>query len=133
MATALLRKGTIVFDELGHSVKEIEFLTDPTAGEVRIASLESLNSSFLPAVIDRLSRKFPRLTFDVLSIPAPTTQHLEVLHERTVDLAVIHLTPPFEHDDLTAEFSVFRRNDGCGGPGQQMGTTAQNRACRACR
>src|SRR5438093_414063 len=35
---------------LGHSVKEIEFLTDPTAGEVRIASLESLNSSFLPAV-----------------------------------------------------------------------------------
>jgi len=102
--TALLRRGTIVFDELGHSVKEIEFLTDPTAGEVRIASLESLNSSFLTAVIDRLSRKFPRLTFHVLSIPAPTTQHLEVLHERTVDLALTHLTPPFEHDDLAAEF-----------------------------
>ncbi len=102
--TALLRRGTIVFDELGHSVKEIEFLTDPTAGEVQIASLESLNSSFLPAVIDRLSRKFPRLTFHVLSIPAPTSQHLEVLHERTVDLAVTYLAPPFEHDDLTAEF-----------------------------
>ena len=102
--TALLRRGTIVFDELGHSVKEIEFLTDPTAGEVQIASLESLNSSFLPAVIDLLSGKFPRLTFHVLSIPAPTTQHLEVLHERTVDLAVTYLTPPFEHDDLTAEF-----------------------------
>src|SRR5262249_1283200 len=102
--SALLRRGTIVFDELGHSVKEIEFLTDPTAGEVRIASLESLNSSFLPAVIDRLNRKFPRLTFHVVSIPGPTTQHLEVLYERTVDLAVTHLTPPFEHDDLTAEF-----------------------------
>jgi DNA-binding transcriptional LysR family regulator len=102
--TALLRRGIIVFDELGNSVKEIEFLTDPTAGEVRIASLESLNSSFLPAVIDRLSRKFPRLRFHVLSIPAPTSQHLEVLHERTVDLAVTYLAPPFEHDDLTAEF-----------------------------
>jgi DNA-binding transcriptional LysR family regulator len=79
---ALLRRGAIVFDELGHSVKEIEFLADPTAGEVRIASLESLNSAFLPAVIDRLSRKFPRLTFQVLSIPAPRTQYLEILHER---------------------------------------------------
>src|SRR5262249_47021898 len=101
--TALLRRGTIVFDELGHSVKEIEFLTDPAAGEVRIASLEVLNSSFLPAVIDRVSRKLPRLMFHVLSIPAPTSQHLEVLRERTVDLAVTYLTPPFEHDDLTAE------------------------------
>jgi len=102
--TALLRRGTIVFDELGHSVKEIEFLTDPTAGEVRITSLESLNSAFFPAVIDRLSRKFPRLTFHVLSIPGHTTQHLEVLHERSVDLAVTYLRPPFEHDDLAAEF-----------------------------
>jgi hypothetical protein len=62
-----------VFDELGHSVKDIEFLTDPTAGEVRIASLEALHTGFLPAVIDRLSRKFPRLTFHVLSIPVPGT------------------------------------------------------------
>ncbi len=102
--SALLRRGAIVFDELGHSVKEIEFLADPTAGEVRIASLESLNSGFLPAVIDRLSRKFPRLTFHVLSIPAPRTQHLEILYERSVDLAVTYLTPPFENDDLAAEF-----------------------------
>jgi DNA-binding transcriptional LysR family regulator len=101
---ALLRRGAIVFDELGHSVKEIEFLADPTAGEVRIASLEVLNSGFLPAVIDRLGHKFPRLMFHVLSIPAPTAQHLEILHERSVDLAVTYVAPPFEHDDLTAEF-----------------------------
>jgi DNA-binding transcriptional LysR family regulator len=37
---ALLRGGTIVFDDLGRSVKEIEFLADPTAAEVRIASIE---------------------------------------------------------------------------------------------
>jgi DNA-binding transcriptional LysR family regulator len=102
--SALLRRGTIVFDELGHSVEEIEFLADPTAGEVRIASIEALNSTFLPAVIDRLSRKFPRLRFDVLSVPPTSPQYLEVLHERRVDLAVTYLAPPFEHDDLTAEF-----------------------------
>src|SRR5262249_34032661 len=98
--SALLRRGAIVFDELGHSVKEIEFLADPTAGEVRIASLESLNADFLPAVIDRLGRKFPRLTFHVLSIPAATTQHLEILYERSVDLAVTYLTPAFGHHGL---------------------------------
>src|SRR5262245_59865630 len=103
-ARALLSRGRAAFDELKQSRRDIEFLTDPTAGEVRIASLESLNSFFLPAVIDRLRRKFPRLAFHVLSIPTPTSQHLEVLRERTVDLAVTCLAPPFEHEHLTAEF-----------------------------
>jgi DNA-binding transcriptional LysR family regulator len=103
-ARALLSRGRAAFDELRQGIRDIEFLTDPTAGEVRIASLESLNSFFLPAVIDRLRRKFPRLAFHVLSIPTPTSRHLEVLRERTVDLAVTYLAPPFEHDDLRAEF-----------------------------
>jgi DNA-binding transcriptional LysR family regulator len=102
--SALLRRGTIVFDELGHSIKEIEFLADPTAGEVRIASIEALNSTFLPAVIHRLSRKFPRLSFHVFSVPALTAQHLAILHERRVDLALTYLPAPSELDDLTAEF-----------------------------
>jgi DNA-binding transcriptional LysR family regulator len=102
--SALLRRGTIVFDELAHSVKEIEFLANPAVGEVRIASAESLNSTFLPAVIDRLSRKFPRLSFYVFSIPGATAQHLEILNERRVDLALANVPAPFEHDDLTAEF-----------------------------
>jgi DNA-binding transcriptional LysR family regulator len=101
---ALLRGGTTVFDDLGRSVKEIEFLADPEAGEVRIASLDSLNSNFVPAVIDRLTRKLPRVVFHVLSVPAPTAQHLEILQERRVDLAVTWLAAPFEHDDLNVEF-----------------------------
>src|SRR6516165_4229309 len=32
------------------------------------------------------------------------SQHLEILYERSVDLAVTYLVPPFEHDDLTAEY-----------------------------
>jgi DNA-binding transcriptional LysR family regulator len=101
--SALLRRGTIVFDELGHGVKEIEFLANPAAGEVRIASAEPLNSTFLPAVIDRLSRKFPRLSFYVFSTPGGTAQYLEILNERRVDLALAYVPAPFEHDDMTAE------------------------------
>src|SRR2546425_12076877 len=40
-ASALLRRGLVVFDELRQGVKEIEFLADPTVGEVRIGCIES--------------------------------------------------------------------------------------------
>src|SRR5215813_11201467 len=33
---ALLKRGTAIFDELHGSVKDIEFLADPAAGDVRI-------------------------------------------------------------------------------------------------
>jgi DNA-binding transcriptional LysR family regulator len=100
---ALLQGGTIVFDDLGRSVKNIEFLADPTAGEVRIASMEALNAIFVPTVIDRLARQFPRFAFHVAS-----SWHVDVLYrtlrERRVDLAISYLTVPFEHEDLLAEF-----------------------------
>src|SRR5712692_7660972 len=35
---ALLKRGTAAFDELKQGVKDIEFLADPTAGELRIGS-----------------------------------------------------------------------------------------------
>jgi DNA-binding transcriptional LysR family regulator len=97
----LLRWGTVVFDDLRRSVKEIEFLADPTAGEVRIASPEWLNMGFVPAVIDRLTREFPRLVFHVLQ--APGVDLYKMLRERRADLAVSLLTGPFEQDDLAAE------------------------------
>jgi DNA-binding transcriptional LysR family regulator len=98
---ALLRWGTVVFDDLRRSVKEIEFLADPTAGEMRIASPEWLNMGFVPAVIDRLTRQFPRLVFHVLQ--APGVDLYKMLRERRADLAFSLLTGPFEHDDLAAE------------------------------
>src|SRR5713226_8838094 len=47
---ALLKRGTTVFDELREGVKDIEFLADPTTGEVRIGSNPFLVGSFVSAV-----------------------------------------------------------------------------------
>src|SRR5262245_57210245 len=58
-ADALLKRGDLVFDELKQSIKDIEFLSDPTAGEVRIASQDFLSAWLLPTAIDRLSRQHP--------------------------------------------------------------------------
>ena len=60
---ALLDCGVAVFDDLRQAVKNIEFLADPTAGEVRIGSTPRLASSFVSAVVDRLSRRHPRIVF----------------------------------------------------------------------
>ena len=66
---ALLRWAVTVFDDLRQAIKEIEFLSDPTTGEVRIGSTEAMTAGLVPAVIDRLSRQFPKLTFNVRQAP----------------------------------------------------------------
>src|SRR4026209_574397 len=59
---ALLKRGLAVFDELRQSVKEIEFLADPTAGELRIGFSEISAAGLVPAAIDRLSRQYRNMT-----------------------------------------------------------------------
>jgi DNA-binding transcriptional LysR family regulator len=99
---ALLRWGTVVFDDLRRSIKEIEFLADPAAGEVRVASMETMNASFVPAVLDRLSRQFPRLVYYVLQ--ASRREELyKMLNERSVDLAVLYRQEETEHEDLNVD------------------------------
>ena len=47
---ALLKHGVVAFDELKQGVKNIEFLADPAAGEVRIGCNPFLAASFVSAV-----------------------------------------------------------------------------------
>src|SRR4051794_8036844 len=47
---ALIDCGMTVFDELRQGVRNIEFLADPTAGEVWIGSIPPLGASFVSTV-----------------------------------------------------------------------------------
>src|SRR5215208_5850991 len=55
----LVKRGVAIFDELKHGVEELEFLSDPTCGELRIGSTESIAAGLLPAIIERFSREYP--------------------------------------------------------------------------
>src|ERR1051326_4667099 len=83
---ALFDGGTAVFDDLRPAAKNIEFLADPAAGEVRIGSSALLAASFVSDVIDRLSRRYPRIMFHLV------TGYIDTLHrdlcERNVDLLI---------------------------------------------
>src|SRR5262249_14599537 len=68
------------------ALKEIEFLSDPASGEVRIGSIIPLAASFVHAVIDRISRQYPRIVFHLETAAQDVLDHQ--LSERKVDLLV---------------------------------------------
>ena len=99
---ALLRCGMAVFDELRQGLKNIEFLSNPSTGEVRIGSTAFLAASFVSAVVNRLSGLFPGITFHLVT---GTTESLHRdLHERRVDLLVLRRSSPGEEEKLDFEF-----------------------------
>lgn len=94
---ALLNGGTAMFDELRQAVKNIEFLSDPTVGEVRVGTHDPMIVGLLPAMYDRLYRKHPGIS--VHAIPVPTDpQQFRGLRERNIDLLLGRVTPPIEED-----------------------------------
>src|SRR5262245_27084227 len=99
---ALLDCGVALFDELRQGVKNIEFLVDPTAGEVRIGCNPSLGASFASAVVDRLSRSRPRMAFHILTAYGPTLYR--ELSERHVDLLIARRFRPVADERLEFEF-----------------------------
>ena len=58
---ALVTRGQVIFDELKQGVEELAFLSDPSVGDLRIGSTESIAAGFLPAVIKCFSLEQPRV------------------------------------------------------------------------
>jgi DNA-binding transcriptional LysR family regulator len=98
---ALLDGGTAMFDDLRQAVTRIEFLADPTVGEVRIGTHDPIMIGVLPAVYDKLRRKYPRVSIHVTPI-VPSAQQYRGLRERKLDIFLGRMTPPIE-EDIRAE------------------------------
>src|ERR1043166_5863896 len=96
----VINRSTTVFDELRQTVRDIEFLSDPAAGEVRIATSIAVAISFVSAVIDRLSKKYARLSCDVR--PPDNATAGRALDERRAALVIGHLIEPVP-DGMTTE------------------------------
>jgi DNA-binding transcriptional LysR family regulator len=90
-----------VFDDLRQTVKNIEFLADPTVGEVVVGCNHVLAAGFVSGVVDRLSRRYPRVAFRL------TTEYVRSLHDellaRNVDLLVARRLDPIADERLNYE------------------------------
>jgi len=106
--SALLKRSVAVFDELKQSVRDIEFLADPTVGELRIGYTESLSTTILPEIISLFSRKYPRVNMLLDDVSARAAETLGPgLRDRKYDCVLQRIVTPLPHehfgDDLNAE------------------------------
>jgi DNA-binding transcriptional LysR family regulator len=105
-ADAILKRSTTVFDELKQGVRDIEFLTDPTAGELTIGYAESIAATvFLPQIIERFSEKYPRVIVRVDIVPAPVFK-FPGLRNRTHDLVLARMPTPLPKDYSVVDLNV---------------------------
>lgn len=101
-ATALLKRGHIVFDELREGIKDIEALAGQASGDVRIACPEFLAAGLITDAIDGFSRRHPDIVCHVAEADVSTLEFRQ-LQERGVDLMVTRVPNAFADDDLDVE------------------------------
>jgi DNA-binding transcriptional LysR family regulator len=88
----LLKYGRMAIDDLRQGIKEIEFLADPTAGELRIVCTDTIANGLLVPIIQLLGQRHPRVRLDVAQFARPLYGFAE-LEERKADLAMVRLDP----------------------------------------
>jgi DNA-binding transcriptional LysR family regulator len=104
---ALLKSGVAIFDDLRQGVREIEFLSDPSSGDVRISATEPIAAGALPKIVAQLTRQYPRISIYVRQSPIAVleyrTPQYRDLRDRNVDLVIGPIVRRFDEDDLEAE------------------------------
>src|SRR5262249_33231216 len=75
-----------ILHEIRQGMRDIEFLTDPTAGELRIGCTEGAAAGPGLAIIDRLASRYPRIVFNVVTTGAMALYRQ--LAERNVELVI---------------------------------------------
>jgi DNA-binding transcriptional LysR family regulator len=101
---ALLKRSVAAFDELKQSIRDIEFLSDPTVGEVRVACIESLWYTLLPEIILRFSERYPRMEVQVEAVG--NARDFRGLHERKYDCLLQRSTASLVEDSAIEDLNV---------------------------
>jgi DNA-binding transcriptional LysR family regulator len=98
---ALIKRSLAVFDELRQGIKEIEFLSDPTVGEISIGSTEPLSAGLVTRVIDRLSSQHPLMRFQV--VPGDPATLIRHLGDRNVEIVLARMSDRRVEEHINAD------------------------------
>lgn len=96
-----LHRSQAAFDEFKQGVNEIEFLNDPTIGEVRIGASIALAEGLALSAIERFSEKYPRVVFKITQGGAMAI--LEELRERRIDVGFLRMIGSMSERDIDYE------------------------------
>jgi DNA-binding transcriptional LysR family regulator len=64
LGRALLARGRAAFDELKQGMRDIEHLSDPASGELKVGCQEAI-AAILPPVIASFSKRYPRVVLNI--------------------------------------------------------------------
>ena len=130
---ALERRSLAAFDELKQGIKDIEFLSDPTVGEVRIGCPESISAAILQPIFETFTQQYPRVVLEVDTVN--TLSFAQKLRDRELDVVLARGGWPLEDPQLVTDFDVETLYDDelvvVVGQQQPVGAAAQDRYCRA--
>jgi DNA-binding transcriptional LysR family regulator len=98
---ALLKRGIAAFDEIAQAVKDIDFLADPTIGELWIGTTPGLAEGIVLSVLERLSAQYPRVVMHL--VPGGLHIQYEALRQRRIEFGFGGVTDPITDDDIVAE------------------------------
>ena len=96
----LLERGRVILDEVRLGITEIDHLSDPTQGDVRIGTGDPA-TVVLSEIINALSRRYPRITYQI-QVAEPTTL-MRGLRDRKLDVLVTRWVATGDDDDMKAE------------------------------
>jgi DNA-binding transcriptional LysR family regulator len=83
-------------------LKQIEFLTDPDSGELRIGCPEIVMAGLLPAILEKFVRQYPRIRLHAVHANTALLEFRE-LRERNVELLIGRTPTPLLDDELQVE------------------------------
>jgi DNA-binding transcriptional LysR family regulator len=102
---AILRRGAAIFDELRQGVNDVKFLSDPTAGEVRIGSNPTSAETLLPLFIQPFCRQYPRVVLNIDLVPR-VGPYMSGLRDRKYDLFIERSMVALTDDPLVADLKL---------------------------
>jgi DNA-binding transcriptional LysR family regulator len=131
---ALDRRVIAAFDELKQGIKDIEFLSAPTVGDVRIGCPESISAAILQPICEAFVQQYPRVVLDVDTVN--TLSFAQKLRNRSLDVVLARGGWPLEDAQLVTDFNLETLYDderNCCRESEPVGGAAQGQYFRVTR
>src|SRR5690348_4775621 len=105
LAKATGKRGLAAFDELKQGIRDIDFLADPTKGEVRVGCPDSFAGGILAPFVEKFCGRYPGIAITIEPVPWPTLE-LPELHARKLDVVMSRLSKPQADDPFGDDVDV---------------------------
>lgn len=99
---AMVECALATFDQIRLGLRQIEFLANPTAGELSLACPEGIAAGFVRAVSEHFMQDYPDVMLEIVQAETAISR-IDELRDREIELLIGRLPTALLADDLVAE------------------------------